>query len=105
MSTGKLNGKGFKQYWISLSSELKVEDTRKIEKSKNEIINEYFEQQREICRINQERNKITKDRFSLPRTLSTDDNGRKNSRGNHRRVDRSKSVPAANSSRYNKKSW
>lgn len=84
MSTGQLSGKGIKQYWSSLSSELKVEDCKAVEKEKNAIINAYFQKQREQKRIFNERQKIAKDRYSLSKGLAS---------GDFKRGDRSRSVP------------
>lgn len=92
MSTGQLNGRGIQEFWSIVSKAVKLNDVRCEEKQKNHIIQEYFEQEREQRKINQERNKIRKDRCSLPRT---------NSHGNvtNRNPDRrSKILPAKRSS-------
>lgn len=102
LNNGKLNGKGMKQYWISLSSELKVEDNRQIEKNKNSVISEYFQQQRELRRIDQERKKVARDRFSLPRNMSFR-NDQDRGDGSTNRQNRSKSVPSQNKAKNNKR--
>lgn len=94
VNTGSLNGKGIKQFWTSLSSELKVDDFKQTEKKKNEIVSEYFEQQRELRRINQEQRKVAKDRFSLPRNMSFHEGGRGDNNASKRKVNHSVSVPS-----------
>lgn len=68
-STGKLNGKGLREYWYNLSREVKIADVR-IEEAKNsDIIQAYFEQQRENRRVAQERQRANNERLSLPRAV------------------------------------
>lgn len=69
VSTGQLNGKGMKEFWINLSRELKILDVKLREQVKNDIIQKYFEQQREDRRIEQEKRKANRDRGSLQRNL------------------------------------
>lgn len=103
-NTGQLNGKGIRQYWTSLSSELRVVDCKQDERHKSAIIDRYFEYQREERRINQERRKIVKDRMSMPRVLNNSARDRDNSeRGhNNRKPNRSRSVPAVSKGKNQK---
>lgn len=71
VNTGQLNGKGFKEYWTNLSRELKIQDLKAKEQIKHEIIQNYFDEQREQRRIEQEKRKASRDRLSLPRTLES----------------------------------
>lgn len=67
VATGQLNGKGMREFWLSVCRELKVQDLRVAEKNKSQVIQEYFDNQREEHRLAQERRKAKQGRFSLPR--------------------------------------
>lgn len=98
VNTGQLNGKGLKEFWANLSKELKVLDVRYVEQEKNKIINEYFDQQREQRRLENEKRRATKGRLSLPRPFHSGeqlDRGDGVSRHVNRR-DRARSVPSRN---------
>lgn len=103
MNTGKLSGKGLKQFWESLASELKIQDVRSVEEEKTKIIQEYFSKQREERRIMQERNKCERDRNSLPRSVRPVnlDRGDGYERNVHSQRGRSASLPR-NSGKHNR---
>lgn len=91
MNTGQLNGKGIKEFWNSLSKELKVQDFKAKERNKSKIIQQHFDEQREQRRLLFEKKKAEKDRYSLPR-------GHQFDRGDgnftqSQRKDRARSVP------------
>lgn len=67
MSTGKLSGKGMREYWVSVCRELKVADERVKEKIRNNIIKSYLEDQKHEERIQSE-----KDEFRVERNRFTD---------------------------------
>lgn len=69
VGTGNLNGKGLKEYWYSVSRELKIADVKAEELRKSAIIQEYFDQKVEQRRVEQERMKANKERHSLPRSV------------------------------------
>lgn len=96
-TTGQLNGKGMKEFWVSLSKELRLDDIRREERKKNKIIQEYFDEQREIRKGNIERKKIARERLSLPRSMGPRefDRGDGNFRRNQHQTNRARSVPNA----------
>lgn len=99
VNTGNLNGKGMKEFWISVSREIKVQDVKEDELFKNRIINEYFDKQREQRRLNQEHQKIAQERVSLPRAVHPTqlDRGDGFAHKNYGRNDRARSVPLGRS--------
>lgn len=76
VNTGQLNGKGMKEFWLCLSRELKIQDFRLKEQSKNAVVQEFFEQQREQRRLAQEKRRAKNDRYSLPRNAPQTHNDR-----------------------------
>lgn len=105
--SGQLNGRGMKQFWLSLSSEFKIFDTKQVELHKNRILADYFFQQKEARRIDQEKRKVAKDRLSLPRTLSFNefDRGDGYSKKSQKRRDRSRSAPHDKSTDHRRNRW
>lgn len=95
MSTGQLNGRGIKEFWTIISRAVKLQDVRAEEKQKDLIIQEYFDHQREQRKINQERFKSRRDRYSLPRAKSHSNLKRNDGiQGNKQKLaKRSSSVP------------
>lgn len=95
VNTGLLNGKGLKEYWVSLSKELKILDVRYDEQRKGKIIQDYFAQQREQNRVEQEKRRALKDRLSVPRSFHQNhlDRGDGNY-GRNSRKNRAHSVPS-----------
>lgn len=92
-STGQLSGRGQKEFWTSLSRELRIQDVRFEETKKNRVIQEYFDHQREIRRLNQERSKVAKDRHSLPRTKGKANFDRGDGAHVKNRANRARSMP------------
>lgn len=91
VSTGQLNGKGMKEYWTSVSRELKVQDVRFAEQKKSKIIQEYFDNQREQRRLALEKRKAENERSSLQN--SNNQNFGDRGDGNFIRGHRASSVP------------
>lgn len=69
VSTGQLNGRGQKEFWVNVSRELKLADVREEERIKSDIIQAYFDEQREKRRVAQERQRASNQRFSLPKGI------------------------------------
>lgn len=93
VNTGQLNGKGFKEFWTSLSREVKILNVKIAEQEKSKIIQEYFNQQREQRRVAQEKKKGINDCMSLPRSTSHNQFDRGDFKRNERK-DRARSVPS-----------
>lgn len=91
VNTGKLNGKGMKEFWTSVNKELKLNDIRYKEAAKNKIIQEHFNLQREQRREMQERRKGQNSRLTMPRSFNQFDRGDADFRS--QKSDRSQSVP------------
>lgn len=94
-STGQLSGKGVKEFWTNLSKELKLHDVRFEEEKKNEIIQEYFDQQREQRRLNQERSRVAQERYTMSRSVSVGRLDRGEGQHLNRAQARAKSVPVS----------
>lgn len=67
-ATGVLSGLGLKEFWTSVSKELKFQDIKFKESKTNSVIKAHYDQLRENRKIQRERAKTSNDRLSLPRT-------------------------------------
>lgn len=62
MSTAKLSGKGMREYWFSVSRELKIADERIKEKIRNDIIKSYLDDKKQEEIIQKDRSEFSAER-------------------------------------------
>lgn len=65
LSTGKLSGKGMREYWNSVSRELKVADETIKEKIRNDIIKSYLDDRKQEEKIQTEKREFATERSRL----------------------------------------
>lgn len=82
LSTGKLSGKGMREYWVSVSKELKLADETVKDRIRNDIIKSYLDDRKHKERVQEQRNDLRAERnsFDTRYTLS-----KRNDRGDYKR--------------------
>lgn len=75
-STGILTGKGMLSFWKSVSQELRLADEKLKQRVRNNIINAYLEEERELQKINMEKQKLDSNSFPSQKTYDHHDQHR-----------------------------